>query len=1794
MSRMLSRWIAGLAYPGRKARTNTRPLSVMQLECREVPTGLAGIGSGLVAQYYSDANLSTLVGSRVDAGVNFDWGTGSPLAALPADNFSARWVGKVQAQQSETYTFFTAADEGVRLKVGGQVLVDAWNNAIPVERAATIALRAGEVYDLELEYVDRVGAARVQLSWSSPSTPRAVVPAAQLYAVGGWLNGDIGTPPVAGSATATGANWTVRGSGSAAADQGHFAWTTLGGDGSVVARVAGSSAAGEAGVMARSNAGAGAAFAAVTVDAAGATFRFRAADGGSVGQVGLPGVAANSWVKLVRNGDLVSGYVSPTGTDGTWTLLGSAKVALGDTARVGMTSGSTNGVLNAATFTDVTVDRSVAIGANLDAVTDWSLANPFVNVFKQARTFQALTHAGKAAVDADGWATEDFETIVQSGALNAARVYNGVYKLSFTGRADVGLSVTPGAISNVVYNAATNTTTADVRLNASDADGGWYFILQFRNVSGVRDVKLIRPGYDANTTQVFTDQFLSQIGSFTTLRFMDWLRTNNSPVVNWADRARVTDATWSTDRGVPWEVIVQLANQTGKDAWVTVPGGATDDYVRQLATLLKGSLNADRSVYLEWSNEVWNGMFTQTSANYAAAAAEVAAGGSNLAYAGETAAVSSWDWAFRRVAQRIVSISNTFASVWGADAINGRVRPVLASQVAVPYILRTQLEYIDKVYGDPSTFLFGVAGAPYFYVGAADHGTNLSATDVLNALAAAIQENKTFLDEYAHLATYYGLRSLAYEGGPDTYGPNNIAAKKAASLDPRMKDLVVQYLTDWYARGGGLFNWFVAGPTNYDSQYGTWGLTNDVLNLTSPKYQGVEKVAAEDPVPVAIGTPVVGTVMARDSVNAPTADPYPRYLNANDYRDYLVRAPQAGTYNLVLNYAQVSAGGQVQILVNDRAVQTLTLAATGPGYDSLWAPNSFADAPAVPVALGEGLNVVRLRVVVGGYTLNTLTFTAPTGTPTTPTPPAPTPTNQAPTVSTPATATVTGKTLSLAATGADDLGAGNLTYTWSVVGTPPAPVAFSANGTNAAASTAATFSKAGSYALRVTATDAGGLTGTADVTVTVVQTLTGLVMSPGSVTLAAGATRAFVLAGTDQFGTAMATLPAATWTATAGAVTPAGVYTAPTAATTATVTATLAGLSASATVTVSSPVVVPLPSGTAAVNYGSGFTTTGLTRNGSAAVSGGRLRLTGGQNQAGSAFASAKVDVSRFATTFRFQMGTLNGDPWSLGDGLTFTLQNAAASALGLGGGGLGYQGIAKSVAVKFDAVNNAGEGVNSTGFYTDGAAPTVAATDLSASNLDLRSGHVFRVDANYDGTRLTVTIADETTGQSATQQYTVNLPAVLGGSAAYAGFTAGTGALAGTLDILSWTYSTAAAPTANQAPTVTASAATGVVRGTSVALTAVGADDGGAANLSYTWSVVGTPPAAVGFSANGTNAARLSTATFTGAGTYTLLVTALDAAGLASTADVTVSVAQTLTTLVVRPAASSMAASYAQQFTASGVDQFSQPMATPVAPTWSVTGGGTISASGLYTAPVAAAVATVRATVGALSATATVTVTAPTGGTVGVDFGGGFGSGSFSKNGSAKVVGQRLRLASTKNQAGSAFASTKVDVTKFTASFRFQASSLDGDPWSLGDGLTFTLQNSGATALGSKGGGLGYQGIAKSVAVKFDLTDNAGEGVNSTGLYANGSAPTGSAVGLDGTGLDLHSGHVFRVDMSYAGTALGVRIVDELTGKSATQTYAVDLSQVLGGTSAYAGFTAGTGALAGNIDILDWKYVVG
>jgi hypothetical protein len=212
---------------------------------------------------------------------------------------------------------------------------------------------------------------------------------------------------------------------------------------------------------------------------------------------------------------------------------------------------------------------------------------------------------------------------------------------------------------------------------------------------------------------------------------------------------------------------------------------------------------------------------------------------------------------------------------------------------------------------------------------------------------------------------------------------------------------------------------------------------------------------------------------------------------------------------------------------------------------------------------------------------------------------------------------------------------------------------------------------------------------------------------------------------------------------------------------------------------------------TVVLNFNNGFANSSgvLKYNGSATIKNGAAELTNGQtNQAGSVFTTNKVSAANFSTQFTFQATAGS----TTADGFTFTLQNSAATALGLAGGDLGYTNIGKSVAIKFDLYNNSGEGTSSTGLFINGTAPkSVGSVDLLSRGIDLHSGHRFQVNLSYDGTTLTETITDTATGATATISYLVNLLNVLGSNLAYVGFTGGTGGKTATQDILNWSYST-------------------------------------------------------------------------------------------------------------------------------------------------------------------------------------------------------------------------------------------------------------------------------------------------------------------------------------------------------------------------------------------------------------------
>jgi len=137
----------------------------------------AGLGGGVRADYYKGMNFETHVLTRTDPKIDFDWGDpGGPDPAVGDDNFSVRWTGQVEAAFTETYTFYARTDDGVRLYVDGQLLVDSWVDRSPTEDFGKIDLIAGNTYSLVMEYYENGGGAVAQLSWSSPRTPKQIIP----------------------------------------------------------------------------------------------------------------------------------------------------------------------------------------------------------------------------------------------------------------------------------------------------------------------------------------------------------------------------------------------------------------------------------------------------------------------------------------------------------------------------------------------------------------------------------------------------------------------------------------------------------------------------------------------------------------------------------------------------------------------------------------------------------------------------------------------------------------------------------------------------------------------------------------------------------------------------------------------------------------------------------------------------------------------------------------------------------------------------------------------------------------------------------------------------------------------------------------------------------------------------------------------------------------------------------------------------------------------------------------------------------------------------------------------------------------------------------------------------------------------------------------------------------------------------------------------------------------------------------------------------------------------------------
>lgn len=170
-------------------------------------------GVGLTGRYYSNAstnyssstnfNSANLFLTRVDPAIDFNWTNGTS-PNLSNGVYSVRWTGQIEPEYSETYFFDVSSDDGVKLWVNDQLLIDKWQSQGLTDWTNAIALQANMHYDIKLEYLQSGGKAQAHLSWYSASQPKQIIPAERMYPTNSVNNGSNAPAVVTSSLTAVG------------------------------------------------------------------------------------------------------------------------------------------------------------------------------------------------------------------------------------------------------------------------------------------------------------------------------------------------------------------------------------------------------------------------------------------------------------------------------------------------------------------------------------------------------------------------------------------------------------------------------------------------------------------------------------------------------------------------------------------------------------------------------------------------------------------------------------------------------------------------------------------------------------------------------------------------------------------------------------------------------------------------------------------------------------------------------------------------------------------------------------------------------------------------------------------------------------------------------------------------------------------------------------------------------------------------------------------------------------------------------------------------------------------------------------------------------------------------------------------------------------------------------------------------------------------------------------------------------------------------------------------------------
>lgn len=376
-----------------------------------------------------------------------------------------------------------------------------------------------------------------------------------------------------------------------------------------------------------------------------------------------------------------------------------------------------------------------------------------------------------------------------------------------------------------------------------------------------------------------TQDFGSMISGFRVLRFMDWGRTNDNPVTKWSPTN--SSDVWTsrtlpgqpegTERGVAIETMIATANQYKTDLWYNIPHQADNTFIANAAQLIANTLDPSLKVYVEYSNENWNGIFSQ--AQWEAQQGLAMHFNTSEPYSGTDDGANYWA-GLKYSVYRAAKAHQIFRQTVGKS----RVVAVLAGQSDFTDLNRTLLQlyrnptynplWTNLVSGVPSDTNAGppdvLAVAPYVDVHFTTADTSLSETDIMNRAFAVIPTlvGANTRTNFGH-AQDNGARLVAYESG------QHLLAVEGAESDPTFVQKLInvnrsagmagvyrQAIRAWIDNGGGLNTHF--NSCENPSKYGTWGALEyqDQPVSTAPKMVALREAQSAPDRVVAIYTKI--------------------------------------------------------------------------------------------------------------------------------------------------------------------------------------------------------------------------------------------------------------------------------------------------------------------------------------------------------------------------------------------------------------------------------------------------------------------------------------------------------------------------------------------------------------------------------------------------------------------------------------------------------------------------------------------------------------------------------------------------------------------------------------------------------------------------------------------------------------------------------------------------------------------------------------------------------------------------